>query len=321
MTDPTPIYSVKALAGRLEISARYMEDLARRAPRLYAPFDLRRRESKKWRHIDNPRHELKVVQERISATLLGRFPFPETMLGGIRGRSALANAALHVGQRCVINLDLKDCFPRLHDREVFGALKANFRMSDGVAGLITRLTTLHHRLPQGAPSSSPLANLAMLEMHAMMAKYARERGLVLSQFVDDVTISGTDPRSAIQGLIEIAARFKKEFSHRKLKIQDRHERQSVTGYVVNERVSVPREVLESTRQMIGTLAAEGAAVTKTDLLRVGGRLAYIDQACPERAEKLIALARSRLPGDALAEAEQEQGETRPCSSYRRHRSD
>lgn len=318
MSDQHPIFTLKMLARRLGIPPERLEELRRRAPTLYAPFDLRKEGSTKWRHIDNPRGPLKDLQERITTVFLRSVTLPATMLGGIQGRSARQNAALHVGRLCVVNLDLVDCFPRTHDREVFRVLKHHFVLSDEVAGLLTAVLTLHHYLPQGAPSSSDLANLTMLGMHVEMVAFAAERGLVLSQFVDDVTVSGEDARSAIPGLIAIAAKHKKEFSYRKLKIQGQHVRQTVTGYVVNERVAIPREKVEGTRRQIEDLAARDS-VMQTELQRVGGSISYIRGASPKQAERLNALVQERLPKDGEFAPSHEKGDIRPCSGYKRHR--
>ena len=132
MRAPEPIsYPTSNLVSmrRLEQLLGYeRSDLARiaeHAGRYYRPFDRRRERNKgKWRHIDNPTGVLREVQGRIQGKILVGVPLPDTMMGGVRGRSIRDNGVRHTRQSMLVTLDLRDCFPRTDDLQVYMGFRA-----------------------------------------------------------------------------------------------------------------------------------------------------------------------------------------------------
>lgn len=93
-------------------------------------------------------------------------------------------------------------------------------------------------LPQGAPTSPWLANLAAGQLDELAAGYAREQGLVYTRYADDLTFSGErlPPRFVhdVSGMVQ-ACGFR--VNRKKIVVRRRHQRQVVTGIVVNDRPS------------------------------------------------------------------------------------
>ena len=105
-------------------------------------------------------------------------PVHDAAHGFVRGRSARTHAAVHVGRRVVVRLDLEDFFAGVTAARVYGIFRtAGYpeAVAHTLTGLCTnvvpvdesvaagsrlarRLATPH--LPQGAPTSPALANLA-----------------------------------------------------------------------------------------------------------------------------------------------------------------
>ena len=138
---------------------------AKLAGEYYDPFDIEKPNGS-WRHIDNPLPVLKRIQRRILSHILVLEELPKTMFGGLPGRDAIQNAQVHTGQPVVVILDIKDFFLKIHDKKmIFPVFNKIYQCPGKIAGILTKLTTFQHRLPQGAPTSSYLANLAILEMH------------------------------------------------------------------------------------------------------------------------------------------------------------
>ena len=78
--------------------------------------------------------------------------------GFVKKRDPMTHAMAHVGRRFVVRLDIKDFFPSIG----LGAVESVFRpfgYKPDVVNLLSRLTLLNGKLPQGAPTSPYLANL------------------------------------------------------------------------------------------------------------------------------------------------------------------
>ena len=121
-----------------------------------------------------------------------------------------------------------------------------------MASTLTGLTMLRGGLPQGAPTSPPLANLVCLGLDARLAGLARARGFAYTRYADDLTFSGLPiAHRKVKRLIERIVRDSGFRPHeRKARYMRPHERQVVTGLTTNTRVSWPRDRRRWLRQEI-----------------------------------------------------------------------
>lgn len=244
---PLPrIVSRRHLGHLLGYPSDVLEQVAREADGYYRPFFLRR-PGKRPRRIDNPTGVLKSIQERIARRLLARIPLPPELMGGVRGRSVLSNASPHVRQREVVGLDLADYFGKVTNRAIAGAWKRWFGPGDRVTWLVARLTTFQGHLPQGAPTSTALANIVLAPTLDEMRSACLARGLNLTVYVDDVTMSGRDARSAINGVARVLSQSGLPLSRGKTRVMPHGGRQEVTGVVVNRKLSNGKRRLRDLR--------------------------------------------------------------------------
>ena len=152
------------------------------------------------RIINPPIEKLKKLQKRIANILVAQVPLPVYQYGGIKGRSNIGNAKLHKGKKFVFQTDLTDFFPYTHSNKVYKAL-IDLDFSPNVASLITKLTTYKGHLPQGAPTSSILANIVFIPTGNKILKIAENNNLNFSIFVDDVTLSSNSDFKQITYII------------------------------------------------------------------------------------------------------------------------
>ena len=158
-------HSEKWLAWRLGVPLCDLRALASDVRRHYHPFP-KVRAGGSPRLIDNPDEQLKAVQRRIRAAILGHESLDESVHGCVKGRSPRTNAEAHCGQRSLARIDVKNCFPSVTNKMVFRVFRGA-GMGPKLARLLTILTTHRGHLPQGAPTSDLLANLALKgSMHA-----------------------------------------------------------------------------------------------------------------------------------------------------------
>ncbi len=229
------------LARRLGIG----EDELRACQPTYREFDVPK-QSGGHRRICAPEPQLKALQRRILRRVIGRLRCHPSAVGFERGYSIVSNALYHARQAVVIRMDLKDFFGQTRAKRVrkyFQAIGWNREASK----LLEKLCTHRGGLPQGAPTSPRLSNLVNHRLDARLAGLARKFGAAYSRYADDMTFSlGDDNASAIRALIRATKKIVDDEGYvlhqtRKLHIRRQHQRQIVTGLVVNDRVNLPRE--------------------------------------------------------------------------------
>lgn len=132
---------------------------------------------------------LKIVQKRICGLLNSKITPASYAFGSTKGRSCVMNARFHQGNKYIFQTDLRGFFPSIPCKEVY-RMFVRFGFSPDVASILTRLTTYNGHLPQGAPTSSLVANLVFTKTGDVLAKYCTQHGLKFSTYVDDMTISG-----------------------------------------------------------------------------------------------------------------------------------
>ncbi|WP_437502321.1 reverse transcriptase family protein [Sorangium sp. So ce1099] len=320
------LYSINVLESLLEIDKDDLRAMAEKAHKYYKQVDFRRLGTKKWRHLDRPREELKNIQAKIQRLLLARVQYPNMMFGSIRGRSIRDNAEVHVGQKHVLTVDLKNCFPNTTDRQVFNAWMRAFKCSSEVAAILTSLTTFRYRLPQGSPTSPLLANLALIPMYTAVAALAERLGLRFSFFVDDIAISGVRAPEALASLIDIIHKHGHAVSRRKVNLMPSAVTQRTPGVTVNSKVSNGRERISELRSQVFVLVTQGI-LSARDLSRINGLVYQASYVCPEQGASLKRFTERLLIRSEVVEAEDgkiqdRQGkklEYRSCESFTVHR--
>lgn len=314
-----PVVSMRRLESLIGFDREYIRDVAKRAGWYYVPFDRRRGAGDKWRHIDNPTGNLKLLQSRIYRTILRTLPFEDEVVGGVKGRSTRDNARMHVGAPTLVTLDIKSCFPSVTDEDVFRVFRNTLNYSGEIAGLLTKLTTFQHRLPQGAPTSSVLANLVLLPLHKEVRKIAFVYGLQWSMYVDDIAFSGERARDAIIPTIEALKRAGHSVRAAKVKVMAASEQQRLTGIVVNRKASVGRARIQDIRTAILGLDARSGPIYDYEIARVRGQVSYVASVNAAQGSSLRRLADELLPTATHEAARVPRGETRPCTRMARHR--
>jgi RNA-directed DNA polymerase len=233
-------FDVDELARRLGIGAA---DL-RTTRAGYRRFSIPKRSGGR-REILAPDPATLALQRRVLRRLLTRIPIHDACHGFERGRSIVSNAAPHARRAVVLRLDIRDFFASTSTRRVRRLYRV-LGWNREAAAILTRLTTYEGGLPQGAPTSPRLANLVNVRLDARFAGLAAARGATYTRYADDLTFSfERDDADAIHDVIRAAKRFLRQEGYalhegRKLRIRRPHQRQLVTGLVVNARPALPR---------------------------------------------------------------------------------
>lgn len=286
-----PLLSVKFLGHLLGIAPDRLKALAHSVDTLYHPFSLQKKNGKA-RQIDNPSDWLKEVQRRIKRRILDTIVWPAFVCGGVAKRSTRDHAKSHVRQDQVVVIDLKDFFPSVASARVATLWHRHFGASLEVGWLLTRLTTWRGHLPQGAPSSSALANLAVLDATCQIDEACRAAGCRFSIYVDDLTISGDGAAELIPTVCRILSTEGFVVNRGKVDVMMASERQVVGGLVVNRGISNGREKLDSLRRELATAVAQPQ--DEKAIARLSGKIAQATWAAPRQAAWLQAQLRRAL---------------------------
>lgn len=233
-------YDVRELARRLALMPQDLEEIEP----AYEEFRIPKR-SGGHRAIAAPEPSFREFQRRVLRRLLTRLSVHPAVHGFERGRSIVTNAEQHVGKAVVVRLDIRDFFPSTRSARV-KAFFLRIGWNRQAAALLTSWCTWKGGLPQGAPTSPRLANLVNRRLDARLANLAARMGADYTRYADDLTFSWVEEgRAEVSRLLVFVKMIVEEegyviHTRRKLRIMRRHDRQLVTGLVVNERVALPR---------------------------------------------------------------------------------
>ena len=229
------------------------------------------------RTIHAPDAPLRAVQDAINYRVLRGVRAHQAAHGFEVGRSIVTNARPHVGQAAVVTIDLRDFFPATKAARVRRFFRA-IGWSRIAATQLAHLTTHEGGLPQGAPTSPRLSNLVNFRMDVRLAKLAEKLGARYTRYADDLTFSfAEDDRDRIWAAMTMAGRIVGEFGYevnaRKGGVRRRHQRQEVTGLVVNQGIALPRQTRRWLRAVEHRLRTRGSCSLAEDELQ--GWLAYV----------------------------------------------
>lgn len=207
----------------------------------------------------------------------------------IQGRGVISNARPHIGCEVLIKLDLKNFFPSVPRANIAKWLKfkrvpleLDREAPNRLVERVLDIVCLEDGLPQGAPSSPLLSNLALFDLDRALAAFAKKHGAKYTRYADDLTFSyeseekGT-VRRTIDGVRQIVIRHGFELNEKKgkRKVLRRHQHQSVCGVTLNSgRLSITRKKRRQLRAAKHQLAKDGKAQLSVEQLR--GWDAYIE---------------------------------------------
>jgi len=216
----------------------------------------------KNRKLSVPNAFLKMVQRGILEQYLYQLEISEYSTAYCKGKSLLDNASPHVGKECVLKLDISHFFDSIDDDAVYLVMK-RLRLSIPATTLLTHLCIYKARLPQGAPTSSYIANLVMMQFDERLGSWCSERNITYTRYCDDMTFSGNkaDIRSAnVVGKVRrMLYRMGLTLNDKKTVFISSSQQQRVTGVVVNEKPTLSRSQKRSLRQEVYYCQKYGAA--------------------------------------------------------------
>jgi RNA-directed DNA polymerase len=282
-----------------------------------------------FRLIEAPKPRLKQLQRRLLDEILLHIPPHEAAHGFRPGRSVLSFVATHVGRAIVLKMDLRDFFVSITSARVM-AIYLTAGYPEPVARLLTGLCTntvplviwkqagpleldpsrspaswqarrLYRQphLPQGAPTSPALANLAAHRLDARLAGLARAAEASYTRYADDLVFSGGESFawSIARFPVHAAAIALEEgfaIQHRKTQVMRQGVRQRAAGVVINQKPNITRDDYDQLKATVYNCVRHGPrdqnrAGVADFRAHLAGRVAYVRRLNPERGERLTRL--------------------------------
>ena len=202
-----------------------------------------------FRNLSVPDEVLKSIQRQISEVLLIHMPVSRYAKAYRFGSSTLRNAKHHVGKQVVLKLDILHFFDSIQYSTVKDKVFPAQIYAEPLRILLTMLCYHKDALPQGAPSSPAITNIILYGFDELVGQWCRERGISYTRYCDDMTFSGDfDPAEVIRF---VRLELKKTgflLNEQKTRIQRPGQQQTVTGIVVNEKLSIPEDYRRKLRQ-------------------------------------------------------------------------
>ena len=209
---------------------------------MYKTFPLIKKNGK-VRIIDAPTIDLKVRQKWIKRNIIDKIKVSHVAFGFIKKRSICDNAKMHINQKVVVNIDLKDFFPSISYSQVFKIFRYigySYRISHYLTKLCTNYNFV---LPQGAPTSPGISNIVLLKLDKRLLSLAKKYGFLYSRYADDLTFSGDENiLKYIKVIKKIIFDEGYNINANKFRVQFNNSRQVVTGLVVNKKLTIPQKI-------------------------------------------------------------------------------
>jgi RNA-directed DNA polymerase len=277
------------------------------------------------RLLEAPKPRLRQIQRWLLQHVLAGIPASTVAHGFVGGRSVRSFVEPHVGRDVVIRFDLQHFFASITRARV----AATFRRVGYPAAMASTLSALctaatpgsvlaaHPRdgdlsqrfftnaglrdrhLPQGAPTSPALSNLAAFRLDRRLAALAEAHGAVMTRYADDLAFSGD--RAFARALrffgpqVEhIAGEEGFRLNHRKTRLMPRGQRQLLCGLVVNDRANLPRAKADNLRALLFNAVRFGPHTQNRDghpafRAHLEGLVAWTASINPIRGRRLWAL--------------------------------
>ncbi|AUY25610.1 reverse transcriptase family protein [Mixta calida] len=211
------ISSIETLAKTLGIRVNLLSLLVEKSDSSYHEFIVCTKKGKD-RTVYEPKPLLKRLQKKINSRIFEKVKYPVYLQGGIKDeinkRDYVENALLHSKNKPkqLIGLDIKSFYDNIKSDKVFDIYKYFFKFPDPVSDALTKLTTFKGKLPQGACTSSYLANLVFFNSEYNLVSYFRNMNITYTRLLDDVTLSSPVKLSEKQigeSIKKVVAMFRK----------------------------------------------------------------------------------------------------------------
>jgi len=226
--------------------------------KFYREFQIEKRNGK-LRTIAAPNQQLKEIQRKIKDLLVDAYFHKYCVHGFLPDKSILSNAKCHTKKKYLLNIDLKDFFPTITSKRIYGMF-LKYGVPKEVALCLTKLVSNNDVLPQGAPTSPIISNMICGPMDNKLVNFSKKHQLYYTRYADDLSFSSNKQiqievfdyknHKVGEALSEIIEKNGFTINEEKVIYANCFQHQEVTGLVVNQFPNVKRKYIRNIRLLL-----------------------------------------------------------------------
>ncbi|CCY81198.1 rNA-directed DNA polymerase [Prevotella sp. CAG:1185] len=236
---------LRLLMGRSDL---YFTSVINSPENHYRSFKLKKRNGG-FREILAPYPALLEMQYWIYNNILKKIPISPYSHGFAHKKSIITNAKIHLGQKELLKLDLKDFFPSIKINRIIYVFKS-LGYTNQVAFYLASLCSYNETLPQGAPTSPYLSNIIAKKLDKRLIRLSKKYKLHYTRYADDLTFSGDSiPAKLIEYINNIVNSEGFTLNSEKTRLYKHGGKRIVTGISVNgKELKLPKDYKRNLRQ-------------------------------------------------------------------------
>ena len=183
-----PIFDFRHLSLLLNINEYDLASIVNSPNSYYRIFDIPKKKGG-FRTITAPHSSLKNIQKWIYYNILNNIKIHGCAHGFAPSKSILTNANVHINQKYLLKIDLKDFFPSIPMSYVLQLFKS-LGYTSKVAFYLSSLCCYDGCLAQGSPVSPVISNVIAKHLDRRLYRIAKKYNLKYSRYADDIAFSG-----------------------------------------------------------------------------------------------------------------------------------
>jgi len=268
------------------------------------------------RLLEIPKTNLRAIQRQIYSEILQKIPLHEACHGFRKGHSCLSYVKPHCAKPVVIRMDLQGFFNSIPVRRIhaiFETIGYSIDVARMLAGLCSnqvphdvlmsnpdlswrerkQYSTPH--LPQGAPVSPALSNLAAFNLDVRLTSLMKKMAGAYTRYADDLAFSGNFSKATCHRLHALVCHIAMDegfsLNTHKTRVMNQGVRQHLTGLVLNQHPNYPRYKYDRLKAILYNCVRYGVASQNRDKYvefkaHLQGKISYVKSINATRAVKL-----------------------------------
>lgn len=239
------IFDRQHLCLLLGLDEQYINSVVYGADCHYRTFYIRKK-SGGVRELSAPHYTLRYVQNWIYQNILKNIKVNYCVHGFRPKKSILTNAKVHVKNRSLLKIDMKDFFPSIDINKVVNVFRS-MGYSNHVSFYLASICCVNGHLPQGAPTSPSLSNIIARHMDNRILGLCKKMNYCYTRYADDIAISGDRIDSSFVDYVKkIIVECSFEVNEAKVKLYNGNGAKILTGVsMANNRIRLPRDFRRS----------------------------------------------------------------------------